>query len=89
MVATVEHVMDLLSESNPIPDIHSLDLDDVGGTRYLANLDKRSSEMTRTKVRPVETPKKPRRSLVPVMSAVVVLILGTLAWLGFAPANPK
>lgn len=88
-MATVDHVMDLLSESNPIPDIHSLDLDDVGGTRYLATLEKRSSEMTQTKDRPVETPKIPRRSLVPVMSAVVVLIVGTLAWLGFRPSEPE
>lgn len=89
MVATEEHVMSLLSESNPIPDVHSLDLDTVEGTRYLATLDKRSSEMTRTIDRPVETPRKPRRSLVPVMSAVVVLIVGTLAWIGFGPDEPE
>lgn len=83
MVATEERVMTLLVEANPVPDLGSFDVVEVDATRYLAILDQRSSEMTKSEVkmdRPGRERRQPRAGM--ALAAVAVAVLGTVAWLG-------
>jgi hypothetical protein len=83
MVTTEERVMTLLAQANPIPDLDSFDLIEVDGTRYLANLNRRSSEMTGTDSKPAEVVTMRRRPLVALaLTAAAVLVVGAAAWLG-------
>lgn len=76
-MTTEERVMTLLIEANPIPDIDSLDLVDVGGTTYLATLNQRSSEMIQIEETPPEVAPKRRRPIVAAaLTAVIGLIVG-------------
>lgn len=68
-----DHVFTLLVESNPIPQIEDLDLVDVGGARYLATLEQRSSEMTQLDTKPEQ--QEPKRSGVLWLVAAAVAIL--------------
>ena len=42
----VERVIALLAEANPIPDVDSLDLVEIGAASYLTALNQRSREVT-------------------------------------------
>lgn len=83
MVATEERVMTLLVEANPVPDLGSLDAVEVNATRYLAILDERSSEMTKSEVKTERPGRERRRPLAGMaLAAAAVGVLGTLTWLG-------
>jgi hypothetical protein len=73
--------MRLLVEANPVPDLASLDAAEVNATRYLATLDKRSSNMKsedRTE-RPGRGRRRPLAAM--ALAAVTVGVLGTVTWL--------
>lgn len=74
-----ENVFSLLTEANPIPEIEDLDLMDVGGPRYLATLEQRSSEVTQTDTRPKMPMRAPRRGLVLGIAASMAVILSAAA----------
>ena len=73
---TEERVMTLFDEANPIPDVDSLDLVEVGATRYLATLEQRSSGMTQldTKQKDQEQKKTVRQRW--LVAAVVIILAG-------------
>lgn len=79
MVATEERVMILLAQANPVPDVDALHLTEIEGSRYLAAIDQRSTDVLDIESRQESTPKKtrdpwPRWSL----AAAGILMLGTL-----------
>ena len=75
-----QRVKTLFAEANPIPDADLFDLDEIGGTAYLATLEARSGEMSTKKI-DVETP-EPRRPrvrrglLIGVATAALIIIVG-------------
>lgn len=83
MVATEERVMSLLVKANPVPDLGALDAVEVSATRYLAILDQRSSEMTKTEEKTEQPSRRRRRPLTGMaVAAAAVIVLGTVTWLG-------
>ena len=81
-MASEERVMTLLVQSNPVPDVESVELTEIRANRYLAILDQRSSEMTDTKVKPQSTKTDGRRRTAAMATAAVVIaVVGLAAWL--------
>lgn len=79
MVATEERVMTLLAQANPVPDVDALHLTEMEGSRYLAAIDQRSTDVLDIDSRHENTPQKARDpwgrwSLV----AAGIVMLGTL-----------
>lgn len=72
---TEERALRLLSEANPIPDIDSLELHPLEGTRHLEDLELRRREMTDTKTRHHEPPGE-KRTMQWLAVAVIVLVAG-------------
>ncbi len=72
-----QRVKSLFAEANPIPDADLFDLDEIGGTAYLATLEQRSSEMTQldTKHAKDDTKRRPVGVWI-ALAATVILILG-------------
>lgn len=71
-----DRVFTLLIESNPIPRVEDLELEMVGGDRYLDTLEQRSSEMTQLDTRPPKRENQ-RSSAIPwLVAAVGVVIVG-------------
>ncbi len=75
---TEEQMKTLFVEANPIPDPESIDLDQVGGTAYLATLKQRSSDMRQLDTKRTED-ELPRRRTIWMVAAVLALIVGTVA----------
>jgi hypothetical protein len=78
------HVHDVfkeLVEANPIPEIEELDLIDVGGPRYLATLEQRSSKVTQIDTKQERPMRAPRRGLMLGVAASVAVILSAAALL--------
>ena len=74
-----QRVKTLFAEANPIPDADLFDLDEIGGTAYLATLEQRSSEVTlTTHEEPDQKTKRGRGPLVLALgaAAVALLVLG-------------
>ena len=75
-----QRVKTLFAEANPIPDADLFDLDEIGGTAYLATLEARSGEMSTKKI-DVETP-APRRPrvrrglLIGAATVALIIIVG-------------
>jgi hypothetical protein len=71
-----ERVFTLLIESNPIPQVDDLDVDEVGGARYLAALEARSSQVTQldTKQKDQEQKKTGRQRW--LVAAVIIILAG-------------
>ena len=86
---TDEQAMKLLIESNPVPDLSVLDRADVLSTAPLANLDRRSKEMTELKQKKQQSlSTRDRRKLVTTLSLMAVGVLAViLVWRGGEP-NP-
>lgn len=86
---TEEQAMKLLIESNPVPDLSVLDRDDVHRTAPLANLDRRSNEMTELKQEKQQRLSgRDRRRLVTTLSIMAAGVLAViLVWRGGEP-NP-
>lgn len=75
-----EQMKKLFAQSNPVPDLNSAELEQVGGRTYLATLETRSSEMTEVKTRSGEESAvrpRPRRGLV-VGATVAIVSLAVL-----------
>lgn len=70
-----DNVFTLLVESNPIPRVEDIELDEVGGDRYLDTLERRSSEMTKLDTRRTET-RSYRKNAPWLVAAVGVVIVG-------------
>jgi len=71
-----ERVFTLLIESNPIPEVDALDVDEVGGARYLATLEQRSSEVTQLDTKPKDQEQKKTVRQRWLVAAVVVILAG-------------
>lgn len=72
---TEEQVWQVIVDSNPVPDVNVYGREQLGDTDYLANLEQRSSEMTKMDAKPdgAEDSKKPMTTwLVAAVLAVVV-----------------
>lgn len=79
MVNHEDRVFTLLIESNPYPHVDDVDVELVGGARYLETLEQRSNDMTQVDRNPVETkPKRRRMALAFGVGAAVILIGGLL-----------
>ena len=73
-----DRVFTLLIESNPIPHVDDLDVDEIGGARYLATLEQRSSEMTQVDTKRED--QKEKKTIRPwLVAAAVVMILAGVA----------
>ncbi len=86
---TEEQAMKLLIESNPVPDLSVLDRDDVHRTALLAELDRRSPQMTELKQNKQQSLSTPdRRKLVTALAIMAVGVVAViLVWRGGEP-NP-
>lgn len=81
---TEEKAVALIDEANPVPDLDSYNVADVGVAAYLATIEQRSSEMIQLDTRPTEK-KKPQRGrliLVSGTAAAAILIGGVIALTG-------
>lgn len=79
MVATEERVMTLLAQANPVPDVDALRLTETEGSRFLAAIDQRSTDMLDIDSRQKSEPDKgPGRWTRLSLAAAGVLMLGTL-----------
>lgn len=79
MVATEERVMTLLAQANPVPDVDALHLTEMEGSRYLAAIDQRSTDVLDIESRQESTPKKTRDPWARwSLAAAGILLLGTL-----------
>ncbi|MFV1963449.1 MAG: signal peptidase I [Acidimicrobiia bacterium] len=70
-----QRVKTLFTEANPIPDVDSFAVDEIGGTAYLATLEQWRSEMTQLDTRSIEKKKPQRGRLVLVLGAAAAAIL--------------
>ena len=72
-----DRVFTLLIESNPIPHVDDLDVDEIGGARYLETLEQRSSEVTQLDTRAQDNKEEKKKKVMAfVVAAVVVLVAG-------------
>ncbi len=75
MVTNEQRVKTLFAEANPIPDADLFDLDEIGGTAYLATLETRSSEMTQLDTKGQN--QKEKKTATPwLVAAAVALVAG-------------
>jgi len=83
-VTNEQRVKTLFTEANPIPDVDSFAVDEIGGTAYLATLEQWRSEMTQLDTRSIEKKKPQRGRLVLVLGAAAAAILvgGVIALTG-------
>jgi hypothetical protein len=79
-----DSVFALLIESNPIPQVDDLDVDEIGGARYLATLEQRSGEMTQPNTKRTDQQKKTIR---PRLAAAVVVVLAGVALIAINQAD--
>lgn len=70
-----ERVKTLFAQANPIPDADLFDLDEIGGTAYLATLEARSSEVTQLETKHAEDDTKRRPAGVWVAAAATVIVI--------------
>ena len=74
-MTTEERVMTLFAEANPVPDLEKLDLVEVEAATYLATLNTRSSEMTKTQIpRPEESERRVPAAAIAVLAAAAVIL---------------
>ena len=73
MVTNEQQVKTLFAEANPIPDADLFDLDEIGGTAYLATLETRSSEVTQLDTKGQN--QKEKKSSAPWLVAAAVAIV--------------
>lgn len=79
MVATEERVMILLAQANPVPDVDALHLTEIEGSRYLAAIDQRSTDVLDIDSRQESKPGKARGPWARwSLAAAGILMLGTL-----------
>lgn len=79
MVATEERVMTLLAQANPVPDVDALPLTEIEGSRYLAAIDQRSTDVLDIDSRQESKPEKARDPWARwSLAAAGILMLGTL-----------
>jgi len=76
VVITEEHVVRFFDQANPIPDVESLDMEQIGAARHLATLEQRSSEVTQLSTQQPETPKPNRTSMGSLAAAFVAVLVG-------------
>ena len=80
-----QRVKTLFAEANPIPDADLFDLDEIGGTAYLATLVARSSEMTQLDTRRQD--QKEKTTVKPWMVAATVLIVAGIGLIAVNQGN--
>ena len=73
MVTNEQRVKTLFAQANPIPDADLFDLDEIGGTAYLATLETRSSEMTQLDTKGQN--QKEKKTATPWLIAAAVAIV--------------
>jgi hypothetical protein len=76
VVTNEQRAKTLFAEANPVPDRDAFDLDDVGGTAYLATLEQRSSEMTQLDGDKTEPAEKTRSKMPWLVAALLALVVG-------------
>lgn len=78
---TEEQVWKVVVDSNPVPDVNVYGREQIGGTAYLATLEKRSSEMTQVDTKPTDE-KGSGPKLTWLVAAVLAVVAGVaVIWL--------
>ena len=81
MVTNEQRVKTLFAEANPIPDADLFDLDEIGGTAYLATLEARSSEVTQLDTKTPDNREKNKKNVMAFLVAAAVVIVAGIGFM--------
>lgn len=79
-MSTETRVLALFEEANPVPDIHAADREHIAPAAYLANLERRSSEMTQVDAE-IDQRDRTRRVRTWMAAAAVIVVMAAIAGL--------